>query len=151
MAYSALKLLHAASGLLAFGASLTYGFWAMRGAREPRHEGFVLRGLLWMDTWLVNPAFCLAGLSGAALLLLGGAAWDAFWVRGSLALFLLTTALSWAVYRPLARRQWAAYASGGGEDARYRRLSAWSARLGLVFGLANAGLVFLMVLKPAGL
>lgn len=146
----ALKLIHILSATLAFGASLTYGVWALRGARDSSHQGFALRGLLWLDTWLVNPAFTAAGLSGIALVGLGGPAWGLLWVRASLALFLVTTALAWGVYRPLARRQWARFSAEGAADPAYQRLSRHAARLGLVFTLANLGLIALMVLQPAG-
>lgn len=149
--YRALKFLHVLSATLAFGASLTYGAWTLRGVRDSAHEGFVLRGLLWLDRWLVNPAFTVAGLSGIALVRLGGLPWGLLWVRASLALFLFTTALSWAVYRPLARRQWDRFSAAGSADPHYRRLSLWAARLGLVFTLANLGLLALMVFQPAGL
>jgi uncharacterized membrane protein len=145
-----LKLLHILSAMLAFGASLTYGVWALRGLKEPAHEGFALRGLRWLDTWLVNPAFTVAGLSGLGLVWMGLAPWGLPWVWGSLALWALTSALAWGVYRPLAQRQWAAYQRGGCADPDYQALSARAARLGLLFTAANAGLVFLMVFKPAG-
>ena len=79
--YLVLKLVHILSATLAVGASLTYGVWALRGARDGAHEGFALRGLLWLDSWLVNPAFTVAGLSGAALVRLGGLPWGLLWVR----------------------------------------------------------------------
>jgi uncharacterized membrane protein len=151
MAYLALKFIHVLSALLAFGASLTYGVWALRGAKGPDHEGFALQGLLWIDSYLVNPAFTVAGLSGIALVALGGPGWDLLWVRASLAVFLFTTALSWGVYRPLARLQWGRFSAHGASDPRYQRHSVWAARLGLVFTAANVGLVALMVFQPAGL
>ena len=150
MALLALKLVHILSACLAFGASLTYGLWALRGAQEPAHAGFALRGIQWLDTWLVNPAFTLAGLSGLGLVWMGPLPWSLLWVWGSLALWAVTSGLAWAVYRPLARRQWAAYQRGGSTDPDYQALSLRAGRLGLVFTAANAGLVFLMVLKPAG-
>jgi uncharacterized membrane protein len=150
MAYLTLKLLHVLSAILAFGASLTYSVWALRGLKEPQHEGFALRGIQWLDTWLVNPAFTVAGLSGWGLVWLYQLPLGLAWVWGSLALWAFSTLLAWGLYRPLARRQWAAFERGGAQDADYQRLSLRAARLGVIFTAANVGLVLLMVFKPAG-
>ena len=151
MAFLALKLLHILSAILAFGASLTYGVWALRGMRDPAHEGFALRGIQWLDRWLVDPAFTVAGLSGLGLAWMAQLPFSLLWVWGSLALWAFTSLLAWAVYQPLARRQWAAFERGGAADPAYQALSLRAARLGLVFTAANAGQVVLMVFKPAGL
>ena len=149
-AYQTLKLLHVLSSILGLGASLTYGVWALRGVKDPAHEGFALRGIEWLDTWLVNPAFTVAGLSGVGLIWMGQLPFGLLWVWGSVALWLGTTGLAWWVYRPLARRQWEAYQRGGAADPAYQALSLRAARLGLIFTAANVGLVVLMVFKPAG-
>lgn len=146
--YALLKLIHILCAVAAFGSTLTYGFWALLGAREPEHEGFALRGVQFVDNWLANPAFAGAFVSGWSLVRLGGWTFTLAWVWGSLALMAFTTVLAFTQYQPLLRRQIEALETGGPADPLYQRLTREGMRLGWIFTAANLAIFALMTFKP---
>jgi hypothetical protein len=63
--YNVLKYGHVLLAMTAVGANLTYGIW--QGAivsRAPEHEGFVLRGIKFIDDRVANPCYLLLLLTG---------------------------------------------------------------------------------------
>lgn len=147
--YLALKLIHVLAACLAIGSTATYGAWALLGAKAGvAFEGFALRGVRWVDTWIANPAFAVTLLSGGALVHVGGLAWSDAWLWQSALGMLLTEALAYGAFQPLLRRQIAAFDAGGPADPEYRRLTARGIRLGWAFTAINAYILVLMVFQP---
>jgi len=149
--YLALKLAHILFASLAFGCNLTYAAWFGLGAREPDHLDFALRGVQFLDDRISTPAWWGAGLSGVALVWMGGYPFGLGWIWQSLAAQTLTMVLGLAVNSPLFKRQIAALRSGGPQDPQFLALGRRGAALGLVFIGLNLYSLFLMVFKPAGL
>jgi GH43 family beta-xylosidase len=46
--FNILKFFHILFVITAVGANLTYGVWQARGAIEPEHESFALRGVFFL-------------------------------------------------------------------------------------------------------
>jgi uncharacterized membrane protein len=148
MLYDLLKTLHILCAVAAVGSNLTYSAWFLRGAREPEHFGFALRGVRFIDDWLSNPAYAGLGVSGACLVVAGGLPWGLAWVWGGMSLLVLTSILGLGVYGPLLRRQIRALDDEGPDSPRFRSLSLQGACLGGLFGVLNLLTFGLMVFKP---
>lgn len=148
--YPTLALIHVLAACLAIGSTATYGAWGLMGAKAgPAFEGFALRGIKWVDTYIANPAFAVTLVSGGALVHVGGLSWREAWLWQSALGMLVTESLAYGVFQPLLRRQLAAFEAGGPSDAEYQRLTAKGQRLGWAFTAINAYILFLMVFKPA--
>ena len=64
--YSLLKFVHVLLAITAVGSNITYAAWNIRGAMEPQHLSFALRGVKFLDN--LNPArLRAAGRAGAAV------------------------------------------------------------------------------------
>jgi uncharacterized membrane protein len=146
--YNLLKVLHILCAVAAVGSNLTYSVWFARGAKDTRHLAFALGGIRTLDDWVSNPAYAGLGLSGVGMVLAGGLPWTLAWVWMGAALLVLTSILGLGVYSPLLRRQIAALEAGGPDSGPYRALSARGMALGMVFGVLNLAVFFLMVFKP---
>jgi hypothetical protein len=54
--FNIVKFFHILLVITAFGANITYGVWQARGAIDPAHESFALRGVKFLDDRVANPA-----------------------------------------------------------------------------------------------
>src|SRR5215472_5897839 len=98
--YLVLKFIHIASAITAVGANITYGVWNARGAREPAHASFMLKGIQFLDNRIANPAYGVLFLTGLIMVFAGH--WGfALWLIIAIVLFVALAALGGAVFTPL--------------------------------------------------
>src|SRR2546430_17100462 len=69
--YSLLKFVHVLLAITAVGSNITYAAWNIRGAREPQHLAFALKGIQFLDNRVANPAYGLLLLTGLTLVAAG--------------------------------------------------------------------------------
>jgi uncharacterized membrane protein len=144
-----LKWIHVVLAIIAVGANITYGVWLSRGAREPQHLGFVLRGIRILDNRIANPAYGLLLLTGFALAGMGRIPVSTPWVLTGIVLWIILVIIAAAGYTPGLRRQIQALDAGGPTSPEYRRLEATNMRLGILLLVIAVAIVFDMVIKPA--
>ena len=148
MLYLILKWLHVLLAITAVGANITYGIWLARGARNPEHLAFTVRGIKILDDRIANPAFILLLITGLAMTFAGGIPLSTPWISASITLYVVLVVVGLFGYSPTLRRQVAMAEAGEGGTESYTAL----ARRGLAFGVALAILAltitFLMVVKP---
>ncbi len=147
--YLILKFVHVVLAIIAVGANATYGVWLALGAREPQHLRVLLRGILFLDRRIANPAYGLLLITGLAMVAVGHLNVRMPWITAALILFVLAVAAGVAGYgRAMAQQVRAADGPGPTSDA-YRRAASSAQTWGLVFMIIVLVLVFDMVTKPA--
>jgi hypothetical protein len=65
--FNIVKFFHILFVITAFGANITYGVWQARGAIDPAHESFALRGVKFLDDRVANPAYLVVLLTGLTM------------------------------------------------------------------------------------
>ena len=146
--YPWLKALHILLAIVAVGANITYGFWQVRAAREPKHLGFALRGIKFLDDRVANPAYGGLFVLGIVLVLIGPHDFTTAWVAVSIGLFLVMGGLTILVYTPMQRRQIAIYESAGPQSPEFAELGNRMRTIGIALAVIVVVIVFLMVVKP---
>lgn len=143
----ALKVVHILSVIAALGANATYLFWYSRAGRDPERLVWVIDSVRALDRRVANPAYLLALLSGAAMVLTGGFSFESLWIALSIALYILVALIAIALYAPAMRRQrvlaLADPASPEYDAVARRARGLWALALVLVIAI-----VVLMVTKP---
>lgn len=147
--YLILKFVHVVLAIIAVGANATYGVWLALGAREPQHLRTLLRGIVFLDRRIANPAYGLLLLTGLAMVAVGHLNVRTPWITSAMILFVLAVAVGVAGFgRAMERQVRAADGPGPTSDA-YRRAASSAQTWGLVFMFIVLVLVFDMVTKPA--
>ena len=146
--FTLLKFLHVLLAITAVGANVTYGVWLSRGARDPRHLPFALRGVKMLDDRLANPAYALLLVTGVAIIYADRLAWTTPWLLVSLFLYGVLVVLGLAGYTPLLRREIAVLEAEGPDSPAYQRLSGRGTLLGALIAVVVLVITFLMVTKP---
>jgi uncharacterized membrane protein len=153
MEYLIVKWLHILSSTLLFGTGLGsafYMFFASR-TRDPRVIATVVRYVVIADWSFTTPTIVFQPLSGFYLLHLLGTPFNARWVIGSIALYLLAGA-AWlpVVWIQVKMRDMAQAADRTGDqlpEKYWQYLRTWIA-LGVVAFVALIIVFYLMVAKP---
>jgi Predicted integral membrane protein (DUF2269) len=145
--YLLLKFIHIASAIVAIGANITYGVWNVRGAADPAHLGFALKGVKFLDDRIANPAYGVLFLTGLAMVFLGH--WGfALWVVVAIVLFIVVAVLGFAVFTPQLSNQIKLVEAGDTTSPAFVRGSNMSRILGPILGLIVLVILALMVFKP---
>src|SRR2546429_2545653 len=111
--YSLLKFVHVLLAITAVGSNITYAAWNIRGAREPQHLSFTLKGIQFLDNRVANPAYGLLLITGLILVAVGN--WGARgWIIAALILFAVLIIVAGGFYSRVTRRQIEALEAGGG-------------------------------------
>jgi uncharacterized membrane protein len=144
----AFKLLHILAVVTAVGANATYQFWYSRAAKSPEQLVWVLANVRALDRRVTNPAYIVAAIAGAGIILGGsGYTFEMPWIALSIVIYIAVAILGVAVYAPAMRRQ-AELATSAPGSAAYEA----SARRSRMLGMTVMGLVLiiicLMVLRP---
>src|SRR2546423_522274 len=110
--YSLLKFVHVLLAITAVGSNITYAAWNIRGAREPQHLSFTLKGIQFLDNRVANPAYGLLLLTGLILVAVGN--WGARgWIAAALILFVVLIVIAVGFYSRVTTRQIQALEAGG--------------------------------------
>ena len=145
--YLVLKFIHIAAAITAVGANITYGVWNARGAREPAHMGFMLKGIQFLDNRIANPAYGVLFLTGLIMVFAGH--WGpALWVIVGIVLFIALAAIGGGVFTPLLRTQIKLADAGDTSSAEFMRLANRSRIIGPALGLVVLVILVMMVFKP---
>src|SRR5574337_724533 len=147
--YLILKFVHVVLAIIAVGANATYGVWMATGAREPQHLRILLRGILFLDRRIANPAYGLLLLTGLAMLALGHLNVRTPWITAALILYVLAIAVGVAGFGRAMKRQIHAADGPGPTSDAYRQAASGAQTWGLVFMVIVLVLVFDMVPQPA--
>jgi uncharacterized membrane protein len=142
-----LKTLHILAAITALGANVTYPFWLRRAAGNQARTLDAIEGIGQLDRRVANPAYIVAFLTGAGMILTGAYSFGTFWVAAAIVLFVLVAVLGITTYAPAVRRQ-------RDEAARHIDSPAYAAAerrqttIGLVVVAMTVAIVVLMVAKP---
>jgi uncharacterized membrane protein len=146
--YPWLKTLHILLAIVAVGFNISYGVWTARAARDPRHLGYVLRGIKFLDDRIANPAYAGLLLIGLLLIFVGPYDLTDTWVFVAIALYVLMGTVAILFYSPSLTRQIAAYESGGPTSPEFAALGNRTRILGIVLGVIVLLILVMMVVKP---
>lgn len=146
--YLLLKFIHILSAIVAVGANITYGVWNARGAREPAHLGFMLKGVKFLDDRIANPAYLLLAITGVAMIIVNHWSITSLWIIVAIVLFVVVAGLGFGVFTPLLRNQIRLFDAGDTTSAEFLRLANRSRTLGPILGILVVVILAMMVFKP---
>lgn len=142
-----LKIVHILSAITALGANLTYPYWLRRAGRDRERVIDAIDGISRLDRRVANPAYMLAFLSGAGMILTGAYSFTTFWVAAAIVLFVTVAVLGITVYAPAFRRQRAEAERDITSDT-YTAVERRQTAIGIFVTVLVVGIVVLMVSKP---
>jgi len=148
MAYSLVKYLHVLLAITAVGSNITYAAWNARGAMDPQHLSFALRGIRFIDNRIANPCYGLLLVTGLALRFIGFNVWPR-WILSAIVLYVVLVAVALAGYSPALRRQIASLEADGATSTSYLMWAGRARITGIVSGVIALLIVFVMVVKPS--
>lgn len=146
--YLFFKFLHVLLAIVAVGFNAAYGVLLARAAREPEHQGHVLRTVKVLDDRFANPAYALLLVTGLVMVWVGDVDLTRFWLATAIVLYVLAVILGLAVYSPTLRGQIRALETDGPTSAAFERLSKRGTAVGIVLAIDVIVIVYLMVTKP---
>lgn len=145
--YSLLKFVHVLLAITAVGSNITYAAWNVRGAREPEHLSFALRGIKFLDNRVANPAYGLLLITGLTLVAAGR--WGPRgWIIAALILFVVTVVIAVGFFSRVLTRQILVLQTDGESSPAYQQLAGQARIYGIVTGVLALAIVFDMVVKP---
>ena len=145
--YSLLKFVHVLLAITAVGSNITYAAWNVRGAMEPQHLAFALKGIKFLDNRVANPAYGLLLLTGLTLVAVGN--WGVRgWIAAGLILFAVLIVVAGGFYSRVTTRQIKALETAGESSPLYQQLAGQARIYGIVSTVIALAIVFMMVVKP---
>jgi hypothetical protein len=145
--YSLLKFVHVLLAITAVGSNITYAAWNVRGAMEPQHLSFALRGIKFLDNRVANPAYGLLLLTGLALVVVGK--WGLpGWIIAALILFVILIVVAVGFYSRVTTRQIQVLETAGESSPAYQQLAGQARLYGIASLVIALVIVFVMVVKP---
>ena len=145
--YLVLKLIHILAAIVAVGSNITYGVWNVRGANDPAHLGFALKGIKFLDDRIANPAYGVLLLTGLIMVFMQWRITD-LWIILALILFAAVVVLGVAFYSPLLKNQIKLVEEGATTSPEYVRLSGLGRLFGPGLGVIVVVILVLIVFKP---
>jgi uncharacterized membrane protein len=142
-----LKLVHILAAITALGTNVTYPFWMRRAAGNGARMVETIDAIGQLDRRIANPAYGLAFLTGAGMILTGTYSFQTFWIAAAIVLFVLVAILGITVYAPAVRRQ-RQEAERDVTSPAYAAAERRQATIGVVVTLMAVAIVVLMVTKP---
>jgi uncharacterized membrane protein len=148
--YLPLKLVHVLSAIVAVGTNVTYFVWlaTMKGRSQP-DQSFVLETIKTLDSRLANPAYGILPLTGVIMVLVGDLGFTTFWILAAIGLYVLVGVIAGVFFGPSLRRQTELMAREGTGSGAYEAAARRTRATGLLTMLPVAGILYLMVMKPA--
>src|SRR5256884_1095016 len=141
--YLVLKFIHILSAIVAVGANITYGVWNVRGAGDPAHLGFALKGIKFLDDRIANPAYGVLLLTGLIMVFMQWRITD-LWIILALVLFAAVVVLGVAFDSPLLKNEIKLGEEWASAAPEHARLSPISRGLGPGLGWVVGLVPFLM-------
>jgi uncharacterized membrane protein len=146
--FEVFKLVHILAVITALGANLTYAFWLGRAGRDPVQLVWVIESIRRLDRRVANPAYIVAALAGAAVVVTGPYTFGSAWIESAIGIYVLVAVLGITVYAPAIRAQLALARTVPESDA-YGAAAGRSRMIGLLVTAMVLVIVVLMVFKPA--
>jgi uncharacterized membrane protein len=146
--YLFFKFLHVLLAIVAVGFNATYGILLARAAKEPEHQGHILRTVKALDDRFANPAYGLLLVTGLIMVWVGDVDLTQFWLATAIGLYVVAVVLGLAVYTPTLRTQIRVLDEQGPSSEAFRAASSRGTIVGIVLAVIVIGIVFLMVTKP---
>jgi uncharacterized membrane protein len=144
---SLLKFVHVLLAITAVGSNITYAVWNARGAMEPQHLSFALRGIKFLDNRVANPAYGLLLLTGLTLVVVGK--WGLTgWIITALILFVILIVIAVGFYSRVTTRQIQVLETAGESSPAYQQLAGQARLFGIISAVIALAIVFVMVVKP---
>ena len=145
--YGLLKFVHVLLAITAVGSNITYAVWNIRGALEPQHLSFTLRGIRFLDNRVANPAYGLLLVTGLTLVAVGQ--WGLRgWIITALILFVILIVIAIGFYSRVTNRQIEVLETAGESSPAYQQLAGRARLYGIVSTVIALAIVFMMVVKP---
>ena len=145
--YNLLKFVHVLLAITAVGSNITYAAWNARGAMEPQHLAFALRGIKFLDNRVANPAYGLLLVTGLILVAVGNLGLRG-WIIVALILFVILIVVAVGFYSRVTNRQIEVLESAGESSPVYQQLAGEARLYGSISGVIALLIVFTMVVKP---
>jgi uncharacterized membrane protein len=145
--YTLLKYVHVLLAITAAGSNFTYAVWNARGAQEPDHLAFVLKGIQFIDRRVANPAYGLLLVTGLILVAVGQWGFRG-WVIAALGLFVLLIIVAVGFYSRLMNRQIQVLESEGAGSPAYSQVTGQTQTFGIISAVVVLAIIFMMVVKP---
>jgi uncharacterized membrane protein len=145
--YSLLKFVHVLLAITAVGSNITYAAWNARGAMEPQHLSFALRGIKFIDNRVANPAYGLLLITGLTLVAVGQWGFKG-WIVAALILFVALIVVAIGFYSRVTNRQIKVLEAEGESSPAYRQVESQARLYGIISGVIALAIVFIMVVKP---
>ena len=145
--YTAFKLLHIFSAIVAVGMNLSYFHW-LRVAKAGGPEAAVaLDGVTVLDR-IANVGYTVLPITGVAMVLVGDLGFSTLWIATAIALFIAVGAIAGIFFSPSLRRQVALAQEGGTATEDYAAVARRTMTTGTITMLMVAAIITLMVTKP---
>jgi hypothetical protein len=144
--YTLLVYIHILSGMIAIGFNFTYVVWIQRGKRDRDTLIFALKGVKFLDDYIANPLYIIAGISGVLMILMGKAVASWLWI--AIIIYGVVMLIAYLVYTPLLSRQIRLLAEKGMEAPEYRQIANRSNVIGAMMGMAVIIIVALKIFEP---
>jgi uncharacterized membrane protein len=145
--YNLLKFVHVLLAITAVGSNITYAAWNARGAMEPQHLAFALRGIKFLDNRVANPAYGLLLVTGLILVAVGNLGLRG-WIIAALILFVILIVIAVGFYSRVTNRQIEVLESAGESSPVYQQLAGQARLYGIISLVIALLIVFTMVVKP---
>ncbi|MBC8161067.1 MAG: DUF2269 family protein [Roseiflexaceae bacterium] len=145
--YTVLVFLHMLLSMLAVGFNFTYVIWILRGTRDQAMLPFALKTVKFIDDYLANPFYLIAGLTGVLMILMGKQIGSFLWV--AIAIYVVAMLVAYLIYTPLLGRQIRVLAAEGPDSAAYQQVAQRSSIVGAGMGAAVLVIVALKIFEPS--
>ena len=146
--YLFFKFLHVLFAIMAVGFNASYGVLLSRAAKEPEHEGHVLRTVKVLDDRFANPPYGLLLVTGLTMVWVGRVDLTQFWLATAIVLYIIVAVLAAGVFSPALRAQISALDEHGASSEEFRGASRRGTTVGMIIAALVVIIVFLMVTKP---
>ncbi len=145
--YTVLVFAHILTALMAIGFNFTYVVWIQRGTRHPETLSFALKGVKFIDDFLANPLYIVAGITGLLMILMGKSV--ASFLVVAIIIYLVDMAAAYLIYTPMLSKQITLLADKGAESAEYKAHATRASTVGAALGMAALVIVALKIFEPA--
>ncbi|GAB4549440.1 MAG: DUF2269 family protein [Anaerolineae bacterium] len=145
--YSLLVFAHIMAAMMAIGFNFTYVVWIRRGHSNPESLPFALKGVKFLDDFIANPLYIVAGITGVLMIAMGKPV--ASWLAVAIVLYVIDMLAAYLIYTPLLSRQIKILAEKGSASAEYVAIANRSNVVGALLGVGAVIIVALKIFEPA--
>lgn len=150
MLYLSIKLLHILSAIISIGSNISYAMWIYKGNKEKEHFLFTLKGIFFLDSYIANPFYFIALITGFIMIYLSTGNIKPFsWNLYGLIIFSLMGFLAFFFYTPLLKKQISLVEENKIESIEYQEVNRKQNIIGFILTFMSIIILALMVFKPS--